>query len=179
MFRLKAFCVYFCAFALLCLFSSDSCANSSEAFMSLPFGHTWTRTKVRMERSRAVTISEKRGDSLTMKGMFEDREALYVFNFVSKKGLSSKTVNISSLGNPQNDRAFYDILRMAFENRFGKIQERSRVGAGNSIALRSFWNPDQHTSIVLTYNPNVKRFSGNLAVDSPIRLSYMTSKWAK
>jgi len=179
MFRSKALVGFLCALALLCLFYSDSFANSSEAFMSLPFGHTWTRTKLRMEGSGAVTISEKRGSSLTMKGMFENREALYAFNFVSKKGLSSKTVNISSSGNQQDDRSFYDVIRMAFENRFGEIKERSMVGARNSIALRSQWNPDQYTSIVLTYNPNVKRFSDNLAVDSPVRLSYMTSKWAK
>jgi len=178
MFRSKTFIIFLCAFALLCSFYGDSYANSSEAFMSLPFGHMWTRTKLRMERSGAVTIAEKRGESLTMKGMFENREALFSFNFVSKKGLSSKTVNVSSIGNPQDDRALYDVLKMAFENRFGRGQERSMVGAGNSIALRSQWSPDQHTSIVLSYNPNTKRFSDNLAVDSPIRLSYVTSRWS-
>jgi hypothetical protein len=132
-----------------------------------------------MERSGAVTISEKKGENLTMKGMFETREALFAFNFVSKKGLSSKTVNISSLGNQQEDRSFYDTFRIAFENRFGEIKERPMVGSMNTIALRSQWNPDQFTSIVLTYNPDTKRFSDNLAVDSPIRLSYMTNKWVK
>lgn len=179
MFSSRTLVVFLCALTLLCLFYSESYANSSEAFMSLPFGHSWTRTKLRMERSGAVTISEKKGNSLTMKGMFESREALYVFNFVAKKGLSSKTVNISSMRNQQDDRSLYDALRMAYENRFGEIKERSMVGSGNSIALRSQWNPDQYISIVLTYNPNVKRFSDNLAVDSPIRLSYMTSKWVK
>jgi len=132
-----------------------------------------------MEMSGAVTISEKKGNSLTMKGMFEEREALFVFNFVTKKGLSSKIVNISSLGNQQEDRSLYDQLRIAYENRFGEIKERSMVGAMNSIALKSQWNPDRYISIVLTYNPRTKRFSDNLAVDSPIRLSYMTSRWVK
>ena len=132
-----------------------------------------------MEQSGAVTITEKKGSGLTMKGMFEEREALYVFNFVSKKGLSSKIVNISSGGNQQDDRSLYDTLRMAYEHRFGEIKERSMVGPKNSIALKSQWDPDKYTSIVLTYNPNVKRFSDNLLVDSPIRLSYMTSRWMK
>ena len=179
MFRSKAIAGFLCAFVLLCLFHSDSYANSSEAFMSLPFGHSWTRTKLRMERSGAVALSEKKGENLTMKGMFEAREALFVFNFVPNKGLSSKTVNISSLGNQQDDRSLYDSFRIAFENRFGEIKERPRVGSMNTIALSSQWNPDKHTSIVLSYNPNTKRFSDNLAVDSPIRLSYMTNKWVK
>jgi len=177
--RLKAFIVFMCAFALLCFCYSDSYANSSDAFMSLPFGHSWTRTKLRMEKSGAVTISEKKSNSITMKGMFEDREALYVFNFESKKGMSSKIVSISSLGNQQNDRALYDTLRIAYESRFGETKEQSRIGQNNSIALTSIWNPSQYISIVLTYNPNTKRFSDNLAVHSPIRLSYMTTKWEK
>ena len=146
--------------------------------MSLPFGHSWTRTKTRMQRSGAIPISEKKGNSLTMKGMFEDREALYIFNFVPQ-GLSSKTVSISSLGNKDDDRAFYDSLRIAYENQFGEIKEQTRVGSNNSIALSSVWNPDQYISIILSYNPNTKRFSDNLAVDSPIRLGYMTAKWSK
>ena len=178
MFRSKVLS-FLCAFVLICLLYSDSYAESSEAYMSLPFGHSWTRTKLRMERAGAVTISEKKGETLTMKGMFEGREALFVFNFVPKKGLSSKTVNISSLGNPMDDRSLYDSLRMAYESRFGEIKERPMVGSMNTIALRSQWNPDQYTSIVLSYNPNAKRFSDNLAVDSPIRLSYMTKKWIK
>jgi hypothetical protein len=132
-----------------------------------------------MERSGAVTISQKTGENLTMKGMFEEREALFVFNFVAKKGLSSKTVNISSLGNQQDDRLFYDSLRIAYENRFGDVQEQPRVGSMNSINLKSQWNPNLNTTIVLTYNPRTKRFSNNLAVDSPIRLSYITNKWVK
>ena len=179
MFRSKAIVGFLCAFLMLCLFYADSYANSSEAFMSLPFGHSWTRTKLRMENSGAVIVSEKKGASLTMKGMFEGRESLFVFNFASKKGLSSKIVNISSFGNQQDDRSFYDALRMAYENRFGEIKERSMVGARNSIALSSQWKPDKYTTIVLSYNPNTKRFSGDLLLDSPIRLSYMTSKWVK
>jgi hypothetical protein len=132
-----------------------------------------------MQRSGAVVISEKKDSSLTMKGMFEEREALFVFNFVTKKGLSSKTVSISSLGDKQEDRALYDSLRIAYESQFGEVKEQSRVSGMNSIALTSLWKPDQYISIVLTYNPNTKRFSDNLAVDSPIRLSYMTTKWAK
>jgi hypothetical protein len=132
-----------------------------------------------MEKSGAVVISEKKDNNLTMKGMFEDREALYVFNFVAKKGLSSKVVNISSLGNQQEDRSLYDSFRIAFESKFGETKEQSRIGLKNSLALTSQWSPDQYISIVLTYNPHTKRFSDNLAVDSPIRLSYMTKKWAK
>jgi hypothetical protein len=176
--RLKSLRVFLCIFTLLCLFSSISYANSAGAFMSLPFGHSWTRTKSRMQRSGANLISEKKGNSLTMNGMFEDREALYIFNFVPK-GLFSKTVCISSLGNKDDDRALYDSLRKAYESQFGEIKEQTRVGSNNSIALTSLWNPDQYISIILAYNPNTKRFSDNLAVDSPIRLGYMTNKWAK
>jgi len=177
--RTKACIVFACVFTLLCLFYTASFANSSGAFMSLPFGHPWTRTKLRMEKSGAVVISEKKGNNLTMKGMFEEREALFVFNFVSKKGLSSKIVSLSSLGDNQDDRSLYESFRMAYSSKFGETKEQSRVGGKNSLALTSLWNPDQYISIVLTYNPNTKRFSDNLAVDSPIRLSYMTSKWAK
>jgi len=176
--RSKVLIVFLCIFTLLCFFSSISYANSAGAFMSLPFGHSWTRTKARMQRSGAIPISEKKGNSLTMKGMFEDREALYIFNFVTK-GLSSKTVCVSSLGNQKEDREFYDSLRIAYESRFGNTKEQTRIGSMNSIALSSLWNPDQYISIILTYNPNTKRFSDNLAVDSPIRLGYMTTKWAK
>jgi hypothetical protein len=132
-----------------------------------------------MEKTGALVISEKKDNSLTMKGMFEDREALFVFNFVAKKGLSSKIANISSLGNQQEDRSLYDSFRIAYDSKFGETKEQSRVGSKNSLALTSQWNPDQYISIVLTYNPHTKRFSDNLAVDSPIRLSYMTKKWAK
>lgn len=177
--RPKAYVVFVCAIVLLCLCYTASFANSSGAFMSVPFGHSWIRTKLRMEKSGAVTISEKKGNSLTMKGMFEEREALFVFNFVSKKGLSSKILNISSLGDQQDDRSLYESFRVAYALKFGETKEQSRVGGKNSVALTSLWNPDQYISIVLTYNPNAKRFSDNLAVDSPIRLSYMTSKWAK
>jgi hypothetical protein len=131
-----------------------------------------------MQRSGAVKKKKKKDNSLTMKGMFEEREALYIFNFVPN-GLSSKTVCISSLGNQQEDRELYDSLRIAYESKFGEVKEQTRVGSMNSIALSSLWNPDQHVSIILTYNPNTKRFSDNLAVDSPIRLGYMTTKWAK
>ena len=176
--RSKALIVFLCVFTLLCFFSSISYANSAGAFMSLPFGHSWTRTKARMQRSGAIPISERKGASLTLKGMFEDREALYIFNFVPK-GLSSKTVSIASLGNKDDDRALYDSMRIAYENQFGEIKEQTRVGSNNSISLSSIWNPDQYTSIILTYNPNTKRFSDNLAVDSPIRLGYMTTRWSK
>ena len=177
--RPKASIIFVCAFALLCLCYAESFANSSGAFMSLPFGHSWTRTKLRMERSGAITISEKKDNNITMKGMFEEREAHFVFNFTPKKGLSSKIVNISSHGNQQDDRSLYESIRMAYSSRFGDTKEQSRIGLKNSIALTSQWNPDQYISIVLTYNPHTKRFSDNLAVDSPIRLSYMTSKWVK
>lgn len=169
------------ALILICFFifiPAETFANSSEAFMSLPFGHTWTRTKIRMEKSGAQIISEKRGESLTAKAMFEGREALFIFNFTPKKGLSSKVVNISSYGKPDDDRNFYDTLRMAYESRFGIIKERPTVTSGTGIALRSHWAPDQYTDITLTYNPNTMRFTGDLVKDSPIRLSYITKKWS-
>lgn len=168
---------------MLAVMTATSCgcawADASEAFMSLPFGHMWGRTKLRMERGGAVVTAQKKGESLTMKGMFEGREAVFMFNFVSKKGLSSKVVNIGSLGNRDNDRALYDALHAAYTDSLGKSNESSSVSGGTSLAMRAQWAPDLTTRITLSYNPNAKRFARNLITDCPIRLSYVTTKWSK
>ena len=50
---------------------ANALSNSADAFMSLPFGHTFIRTQKRMEKSGARVITPRK-DSLTMEGMFEN-----------------------------------------------------------------------------------------------------------
>ena len=55
-------------------------SNSSEAFLSLPFGHTFARTQKRMEKSGAKVLTPRK-ETLTMEGFFEGYPALFVFGF--------------------------------------------------------------------------------------------------
>ena len=70
------------AVILLTLSACESfpASNSSEAFLSLPFGHTYARTQKRMENSGAKVLTPRK-DSLTMEGMFENYPATFIFGF--------------------------------------------------------------------------------------------------
>ena len=70
--------------AVLAAAAAEALSNSADAFMSLPFGHPFNRTKLRMERSGA-TAKAQDGDYLSMEGLFEGRPALFVFSFHGRR----------------------------------------------------------------------------------------------
>ena len=84
-FKLKKF------FALILILAACEPAlalsNSSDAFMSLPFGHTYARTQKRMEKSGAK-VATPRPESLLMTGYFEGFQTEFAFAFYKKKLLS-------------------------------------------------------------------------------------------
>lgn len=154
-------------------------SNSADAFMSLPFGHTFKRTQARMEKSGA-TVKTPRGDSLTMEGYFEGRPASFAFGFYKQKLLKSKAVYIQSTGDAASDRSFYEALKAGYTRRFGSGKEAPipNTWSPGRIMLRCAWTPDRYTTITLTYNPEmVKRFPGSSMKDRPIHLLYSYSKW--
>ena len=154
-------------------------SNSSDAFMSLPFGHSFKRTQARMEKSGAKVLVP-RGDSLTMEGFFEGYAANFSFGFHKKKGLKSKAVYLQSTGDAKRDRAFYDALRQGYDSRFGSGGEKAvaNTRVSGRIMLRNTWTPDRYTTITLTYDPEAtKRFPGESMGSRPIHLLYSTSKW--
>ncbi|MBQ3456676.1 MAG: hypothetical protein IJG36_09575, partial [Synergistaceae bacterium] len=81
----------------LSAFESFAASNSSEAFLSLPFGHTYERTQKRMENSGAKVLTPRK-DSLTMEGMFENYPATFIFGFHKNKLLKTKSVYLQSMG---------------------------------------------------------------------------------
>lgn len=183
--RLKIFAVLMA----VCLAASVSAAdtaeaagaakNSADAFMSLPFGHTFARTKLRMERSGASAKSQS-GDFLAMEGFFEGRPAVFHFSFDSKKGLKGKTLYLQSTGNASEDSRFYEALMQAYNYQYGKTDERPlpNTWAEGKIMMRCIWTPDRWTTITLTYNPEATvRFPGPSPKDRPIHLIYAYSKW--
>ena len=87
-----------------------SAQTSSEAFLSLPFGHTYARTQKRMENSGAKVLTPRK-DSITMEGMFEGYPATFIFGFYKDKLLKSKSVYLQSMGNAEYDRKFYEALQ--------------------------------------------------------------------
>jgi hypothetical protein len=154
---------------------SASWADSAAAFMSMTFGLSSARTQKRMEQSGAAAADFPRGGQLSMKGIFDNRSAIFVFGFHAKKGLNHKTVYIASSGNAAEDRALYDGFREAYNIRFGKTDERvaQNLRAAGRITLRSNWKPNKDTIISLSYNPEVKnRFPGESPGDYPLHLSY-------
>ena len=96
--------------------------NSSEAFLSLPFGHTYARTQKRMENSGAKVLTPRK-DSLTMEGMFENYPATFIFGFHKNKLLKSKSVYLQSMGNAEYDKTFYEALRKGMNALYGKTNE--------------------------------------------------------
>nr|MCR5346741.1 hypothetical protein [Fretibacterium sp.] len=92
------------AAVLLLAWSSSIWAlpNSADAFMSLPFGHSFKRTRLRMERSGAKVVTPRK-ESLSMEGYFEGYPAVFNFSFHKKKLLKSKSVSLQSSGDPRKD----------------------------------------------------------------------------
>lgn len=160
---------------------AEALSNSSEAFLSLPFGHTFTRTQKRMEKSGARVLTPRK-DSLTMEGYFEGYPATFVFVFYKNKVLSSKTVYLQSMGNAEYDKKFYEALQKGFISSYGSTQNSPAVNNRDAkkIILRNVWTPDRYTTITLTYNADAsKRFPGNSLSNRFITLIHKTSKWEK
>ena len=154
-------------------------SNSSEAFLSLPFGHTYARTQKRMENSGAKVLTPRK-DSLTMEGMFESYPATFIFGFHKNKVLKSKAVYLQSMGNADYDKAFYEALQKGMNALYGKTQETptANTRAAGKTMLKNVWTPDRYTTITLTYNPEMsKRFPGSSLTSKFIQVIYKTDKW--
>lgn len=154
-------------------------SNSADAFMSLTFGLTFSRTQKRMENSGAKVITPRK-ESLTMEGMFEGYPATFVFGFHNQKVLKSKAVYIQSMGKTEQDRNFYEAMQKGFNAAFGSGRESpvANTRTTGKIMLRNIWTPDRYTTITLTYNPEaIKRFPGKAMSDRFIQLVYSYDKW--
>lgn len=173
--------IFLCLIIFTC-FKSECLAlsNSADAFMSLPFGHTYARTQKRMLNSGA-TILIPRQESLTMEGFFEGFPARFVFGFHKKKLLKTKAAYIQSSGKADTDKTFYLALQKAYNAQFGSGHETAMKNTRNpkKLMLRNVWTPDKYTTITLTYNPEAasKRIIGNNLSDRPIQIIYKTDKW--
>lgn len=158
---------------------TEALSNSSEAFLSLPFGHSFARTQKRMENSGAKVLTPRK-ESLTMEGFFEDYPALFVFGFYKNKILSSKSVYLQSMGDAEYDRKFYEALQKGFNSSYGSTSETPSANIRNSkkLILRNVWTPDRYTTITLSYNSEAsKRFPGKSISDRFIHVNFKTSKW--
>ena len=154
-------------------------SNSSDAFMSLPFGHSFTRTKKRMENSGAKTLTP-RELTLSMEGYFEGFPARFLFGFHKKKGLKSKALYIQSSGDKIKDNNLYINLQKAHNSIYGTGNESPVMNTrkAGKIMLRNIWTPDRYTTITLTYNPEATiKFPGTSMNDRPVHLIYKYEKW--
>lgn len=180
--RLRGIAGIFLALLLVLLYVRESgAATNADAFMSLPFGHSLTRTQKRMEKSGAVMTAVKE-EYLSMEGYFEGKPAVFVFGFDRKKGLKSKAVYIQSSGSSDTDRNFYNILLQAYTAQYGKVRETPQPNTWREgrIMLNSVWTPDRYTTITLMFNPEAtRRFPGSGLGQRPIHLIYTYSKWDK
>ena len=176
---------WLCVLLLLCLVlvrPSSAAPDSAEAFMSVTFGLSSKRTQLRMEHSGAEASGFIRDGQLSMEGLFEGRPAVFVFGFHAKKGLNYKAVYLTSTGDGDEDRAFYDALRRAYTARFGNTKESPlpNTWAEGRLLLRNVWEPDRYTTVTLSYNPEAtNRFPGNSPGARPIHLIYQYSRWDK
>ncbi len=160
---------------------AQALSNSSEAFLSLPFGHTFARTQKRMENSGAKVLTPRK-ESLTMRGFFEGYPATFVFGFYKNKLLASKSVYLQSMGDAEYDRKFYEALQKGLNSAYGSTRETPAANTrkAGKIMLRNVWTPDRYTTITLTYNPEVsKKFPGDSLSSRFIHVSYKTEKWSK
>ena len=158
---------------------SATASNSSEAFMSLPFGHTYARTKKRMENSGSRVLTPRK-DSLTMEGMFEGYPATFIFGFHKEKLLKSKSVYLQSMGNADYDRRFYEAMQTALNAAYGSGHETptANTRAAGKIMLKNVWTPDRYTTITLTYNSEMsKKLPGTSLTSKFIQLIYKYDKW--
>ena len=167
---------------LLCLLltgESISASNSSEAFLSLPFGHPYARVQKRMENSGAKVLTPRK-DSLTMEGMFESYPATFIFGFHKNKIMNTKSLYLQSMGNAEYDQKFYEALQKGMNASYGKTQETptANTRSAGKIMLKNVWTPDRYTTITLTYNPEMsKRFPGSSINSKFIQLIYKYDKW--
>ena len=165
---------------LLLILSSgaNALSNSADAFMSLPFGHTFKRTQLRMERSGAKVVTPRQ-ESLSMEGYFEGYTAVFNFGFHKKKGLKSKSVSLQSSGDAKQDRALYEALMQGYNRSFGSGRETAvpNTWASGKIMMRNIWTPDRYTTITLTYNPEATQRIAASPKNRPIHLVYKYSKW--
>ena len=122
-----------CAVIFLILSAGEAfpASNSSEAFLSLPFGHTYARTQKRMENSGAKVLTPRK-DSLTMEGMFENYPATFIFGFYKNKLLKSKSVYLQSMGNAEYDKRFYEALQKGMNALYGKTKETPTANVHNN-----------------------------------------------
>lgn len=153
--------------------------NSSEAFLSLPFGHPYARVQKRMENSGAKVLTPRK-DSLTMEGMFESYPASYIFGFHKNKIMNSKSAYLQSMGNAEYDKKFYEALQKGMNVRYGKGHETptANTRSAGKIMLKNVWTPDRYTTITLTYNPEMsKRFPGSSLTSKFIQIIYKYDKW--
>lgn len=167
--------------SLIILFCQDSYAvtNSSEAFLSLPFGHTYARTQKRMENSGATVLTPRK-ETLTMEGMFEGYPATFIFGFYKNKILKTKSVYLQSMGDKEYDRNFYRALQTAYNAKYGSGHEKPTANTRKSgkIMLRNIWTPNKYTTITLTYNSEASvKFPGHSMSDRFIQIIYKYSKW--
>lgn len=172
---------FFPVLVIIFIFSGKAWAlsNSSEAFLSLPFGHTFARTQKRMENSGARVLTPRK-ETLTMEGFFEGYPAMFVFSFYKNKILSSKSVYLQSMGDPEYDRRFYEALQKGFNSSYGSTRESPSANTRKSgkIILKNVWTPDRYTTVTLTYNAEAsRRFPGNSLSDRFIQIVYKSSKW--
>lgn len=170
-----------CVVILCVIFAGEAfpASNSSEAFLSLPFGHTYARTQKRMENSGAKVLTPRK-DSITMEGMFEGYPATFIFGFYKNKLLKSKSVYLQSMGNAEYDRKFYEALQKGMNAMYGKTKETptANARAAGKIMLKNVWTPDKYTTITLTYNAEMsKRFPGSSLTSKFIQVIYKTDKW--
>ncbi len=153
--------------------------NNADAFMSLPFGHTYSRTQKRMENSGAVVVIPRK-ETLTMSGMFEGYPATFIFGFHKNKILKTKSVYLQSMGNKEYDEKFYEALQKAYKSKYGTVKETPGLNnrKAGKLILRNVWTPDRYTTITLTYNPEAsKRFPGSSLSERFIQIIYKYDKW--
>jgi len=156
--------------------------DSAEAFMSVTFGLSSSRTQTRMENSGATVVSPLGDGRLTMRGTFEHRPAIFIFGFHNRRGLNHKSVYIASSGSADLDRAFYDAFREAYNIRFGRTDERAlpHRRVRGRITFQNTWHPNRDTIISLSYDPEAtNRFPGDSPRDRPIRLVYNFTRWTQ
>ena len=170
-----------CAVIFLILSAGESfpASNSSEALLSLPFGHTYARTQKRMENSGAKVLTPRK-DSLTMEGMFENYPATFIFGFYKNKLLKSKSVYLQSMGNAEYDKRFYEALQKGMNALYGKTKETptANTRSAGKIMLKNVWTPNKYTTITLTYNSEMsKRFPGSSLTSKFIQIIYKYDKW--
>ena len=153
--------------------------NSADAFMSLPFGHSFARTQKRMTNSGAKVLTPRQ-ESLSMEGFFEGFPARFLFGFHKKKGLKSKALYVQSSGNAAQDQDLYTRLQKAYNATYGSGHETpiANTRVAGKIMLKNVWTPDRYTTITLTYNPEAtKRFPASAMSDRPVQLIYKYDKW--